>query len=195
MFLLKRVVALLSYGMLAVTGIFIPLIAATQEVLIAKNNKAIAAIVLPDKPSDVITYSGLELAKYLTKITGASFSINPGGKTNSSIKLQKTNGNNSEAYTISTSKGNIVLAGNSDRAVLFAVYDFLGRLGCVWLAPDLDIFSGKAEIIPNSPNLSFQSPTIREEPAFTYRKLNVDGGRTHNSENLMKMIEWMPKAR
>ncbi len=177
-------------------GNFYSIYAATQEVVIAKNSKAIATIVLPDKPSDVITYSGLELAKYLTKITGASFSSNPVSKTNSAIKLQKTNGNNSETYTISASKGDIILAGNSDRAVLFAVYDFLGRLGCVWLAPDLDIYNGKAEIIPHTPNLSFQSTaTIIEQPSFTYRKLNVDGGRTHNTANLKKMIDWMPKVR
>ena len=89
-----------------------------------------------------------------------------------------------------------MLAVNSDRAILFAVYDLLSRLGCKWLAPDFEFYSGKAEFVPNTSDLTFETGgVITEEPIFNYRVIDVDGGRTHNADNLKKLIDWMPKAR
>jgi len=103
--------------------------------------------------------------------------------------------NTREGYTLSVNKENILISGNSDAALLCAVYDLLARLGCAWLAPDFDVYEGNAEFVPSRSVLVFRSTgDIRQTPRFAYRKLDVDGGRTHNAENLEKLIEWMPKG-
>ncbi len=154
-------------------------------------------VVIPKDASLTHQFSGQELTKYLQKITGSAFKLAAAqGGNNPSIVLQLSKGTNKEVYTIRESAGNLILEGNSDQAILYAVYDFLERLGCVWLAPDFDHYKGKAEIIPVKKELTFEyNGKISETPALEYRKLDVAGARNNTVENLKQLIEWMPKVR
>ncbi len=170
-----------------------------REVHFTRNGNAICTIMIPADASLTQQFSAEELKKYLDRITGASFPINKGtDATGSLIRLNIKAGppDEDEAYLIEVEEGNILLSGNSDRAILYAVYDLLGRLGCAWYAPEFSVYDGHAEYVPDNADLVFR-PTgiISEKPRFSFRKLDVDGGRTHDADNLKKMIDWMPKLR
>src|SRR5690606_23442051 len=117
---------------------------------------------------------GEELLMYLKKISGSDFQFKQKNDKGAVIRLELSEGEKKEDYAIAIRGQNVILSGNSDRAVLYAVYDFLGRLGCVWLAPNFNYYEGLAEIIPHQPDLVFEaSGTIYESPALEYRILDV----------------------
>jgi hypothetical protein len=173
-----------------------PLIADAHNIVLAKNGKAKVVIIGPEGRNVSQQFSIDELRTYLGKITGADFTVAQTNNGSAFIKLERSLGDNKEAYEIITQNSGIIIKGNSDRALLFAVYDFLGRLGCQWLAPQLDLYEGVSEIIPHKTDLSYSAiaPKI-EQPVFAYRKIDVDGGRSHTAENLALIIDWMAKVR
>lgn len=170
-------------------------LAQAHKIVLAQNGKPAFVVMLPARPSAAQRFAASEIASYLGKISGAKFEIS---KTNPSpaIKLGVKNEKPEEAYSIEVTNGDIVLSGNSGRAVLYAVYHFLEQLGCVWLAPDFSMYSGSHEVIPKKATLvyAYDGP-VKTGPVFTYRKIDVDGGRSHNGDNLKKMIDWMAKVR
>jgi len=170
---------------------------AFQKILLAKNGKAVISIVLPKNPSVTQQFAASEAAKYLHQISKANFSIFSGQSIQQpSIFIKYNNKQKKEDYSISIVKRNIIVSGGSDRAILYAVYDFLQRLGCQWLAPDLSLYNGWAEYIPHTSELTYEAATnIYEHPQFTYRKLDVEEGRSHDERNLKQIIDWMPKLR
>ena len=168
--------------------------AKAQKIVIAKARKAQLGIVVATKSSSIQNFAAEELAKYLKQITGAKFTISQ-QQSLPAIKFILKQGKNEEAYSIAVQNQSILLIGNSDQAILSAVYGFLERLGCIWIAPDFEMYNGKAEVIPTTENLIYSGQQITTAPSFSYRTIDVDGGRTHNVENLKKMIDWMPKAR
>lgn len=167
------------------------------KILLAENKKAAFTIVLPETPSTTQKFAGSELKEYLKKISSADFSISSDQHVkNKGIFIETGEGQNEEGYTITVREDNIILSGNSDRATLYAVYDFLNRLGCQWIAPDFTFYNGAAEYIPKKTTLYYKTlGHVDEQPRFTYRKLDVDQGRSHNAKNLKKIIDWMPKLR
>jgi hypothetical protein len=168
----------------------------TQKVLLAKNERAFYTIVLSSNPTPTQKFAGAELKKYLQRISHADFTISSNQEIKGEAIFLKKSDGQEEGYSISIRDKDIVLAGNSDRSVLYAVYDFLHRLGCRWIAPEFSFYNGEAEHIPDKPALFYEaSEDVYEQPVFTYRKLDVDQGRSHNVENLKKLINWMPKLR
>lgn len=168
---------------------------AESKVSLAENGKAKVVISIRGNTTVALQFAASELAKYLNQISGASFQIK-GLIKQPSITLQLKSGEPKEAYTILIKGNDIMLSGNSDRAILYAVYDFLERLGCVWLAPDFSMYNGRHEVVPANPNLVFSlNKPVAAQPAFTYRKIDIDAGRSHNADNLKKMVDWMAKCR
>lgn len=167
------------------------------RILLVKQKKAYVSIILPENPSETQKFAGSELAKYLQKISGVGFLIHSvSDKSGPGIIIKRNKELGDEEYTITLKNHNIQLAGGSDRAILYAVYDFLHLLGCRWIAPKLSFYDGLAEYIPRKPVLYFNYfNKIQERPRFKYRKLDVEEGLTHNVKNLKKIIEWMPKLR
>lgn len=168
---------------------------ASAPILLAKNNRAQVIISLPVKPSAVQQFAGAELARYLKQISGAVFSIQSlsAGR---AIVLKRDSKKQPEDYRISVQGKSIILSAGSDRAILYAVYDLLSRLGCRWIAPGFAFYNGTAEYIPHRLVLSYNNLNpVNRHPAFAYRKLDVEEGRTHTIENLKQMIGWMPKLR
>jgi hypothetical protein len=169
--------------------------ASKVEIKLAEKGKALVTIAVGQNATGAQNFAAEELRNYLTKITGANFSLNNIASSRK-ILLQLDKKLHEEAYAISQQSKNLVIAGGSERAVLFAVYDFLGRLGCRWFAPQFDFYKGTAEFIPLKPDLFYEvSVAIKEEPQFTYRKIDIEEGRSHSIENLKQIIAWMPKVR
>lgn len=168
-----------------------------NQIVLAKNGKAEVVIRESTHPGIAQKFATQELAKYLERITKASFTIQPNAVNEGrAIRVELKNGQEKEAYSIAVRDNDIILSGNSDRAILYAVYDFLNQLGCIWIAPDLELYEGRAEIIPSQTELIYSSKgETNNKPVFAYRKIDVDGGRTHNGENLKAIIDWMAKVR
>lgn len=166
-------------------------------IVLAKNGEAKITVALPSEASVSQQFAADELVKYLHKISDADFLIDTGTTENSpKITLSVNTDLKTESYSITADGSDIFLTGGSNRAVLYAVYDFLHRLGCQWLSPKFSFYKGKAEFIPHKSSLIYDvSHNIQEQPVFAYRKLDVEEGRTHNTQNLLQLIDWMPKLR
>lgn len=174
---------------------------AAPRVVIAKDGKPQYAIVLPASASEPRRYAASQLASYLERLSRAKFETQPAPATSRQIVFQ-TGGElgvelGGDAYAIALRDEKLVLAGDTDCAILFAVYDLLERLGCRWLAPQFDFYKGDTEVIPSVPELTLQleQPVVVERPDFRIRKLDIEEGRSHTTENLKQLVEWAPKLR
>lgn len=164
-------------------------------------------IALDVDASGAETLAASELASYLHRISGATFAIRrersdrQGGDTAKAIVLQVAGtegarGAAADAYSITVRGESVVLTGASPRAVLYAAYDLLARLGCRWLAPELSFYQGAAELVPHEATLVYESRgDVSERPVFAIRKLDMAEARSHDLESLRKIVEWMPKLR
>jgi hypothetical protein len=169
-----------------------------QDLDISNSGKAMMTIRIGLEPSIVELFAAEELSKYLSLISDGAYriTIEPAAPGEASIFLSITGSGHEDAYAIYSCNQNINIQGNSDRALLYGVYDFLERLGCIWLAPDLIYYNGYAEYIPQNADLVFPAYSqINETPVFSYRKLDAAEGRSLNIEHLRKIIDWMPKVR
>lgn len=178
-----------------------------QEIILAGGGKAAISIFLPDTASSSEKLAASDLKRYLEKITGAVFEIKDQPKqpciyatTRDSLvsmypEVEVPN-LAADGFCILVRNGMLLLIGADFRGVLYAAYDFLQRLGCRWLAPGFEYYEGAHEFIPQCPALYFESPAdIVESPDLKYRKLYVEAGWSHNTRNLLQMVEWMPKCR
>lgn len=87
---------------------------------------------------------------------------------------------------IRVEKGKGVIAGNRPRALLLTVYEFLRRLGCVFLRP-----CKGGEVIPKR---EIEEITVSADfsPANRHRGITIEGAVS--LENVIEIIDWAPKA-
>lgn len=170
--------------------------ASDRTILLAIDGHATAGIVLPSRPGEVLQFAARELRKYLSQLSGAPFDRRtPGSTASAKIALAVSSTLPFEGYSISVRSGDILLTGGSERAVLYAVYDFLGRLGCMWLAPDFAFYHGHAGCVPHLETLCYHAgEDVVETPTFRFRKLDIIG-RNSTVQDLLKIIDWMAKLR
>lgn len=165
-------------------------------------------IVTEPSPSVVDQFAASELARYLDKITGANFAVETMTRVPTAalvVGRQEVVAVDPEfarqqlgddGYIIRRDGNRVLIAGGSDRATLYGVYAFLEKLGCRWFAPNFDFYgAATGEVIPHVANPMVGDWNIVERPAFKWRKLYIEEGRSHNAENLKQMIDWMAKAR
>lgn len=154
--------------------------AASGPLLLARDNKALAPIVLLDDALPAEKNAAAQLQKYLNQITGAQFEIRAesavaeaspqilvgGGKRARkllpTVKWDDLSGDEVIARTVSNK---IVLAGDRPRGTLYAAFTFLeDELGCRW-------WSSNESTIPRRSTLSIR-PFIRSfVPSIKVREL------------------------
>lgn len=137
-----KFICLLSFAALTVN--------AADDFILASKGESKAVIV----PHGGITTNGInlaarELADFLGKITGARFQIAskpvPGFKT--ILVGTPYKGKNPEEISIKVKDQNTLeITGVNPRSVVYATYDFLETLGCVFVAHDYDYVPKKAEL-------------------------------------------------
>lgn len=184
-------------------------VVAAADLNIVRDGRSEYVIVTPTKPSDAEDLAAKEIARYLKKISGADIAIQredaSGEIPAKAIIISKTGGlasagdgfisTEDDSIEVRPRGESLLLRGKSDRAVLYAAYQFLDALGCRFLAPELDYYHGSAEVIPNSGTLIWpERRAIESKPAFAFRKLYVEEGHSHTAENLKQMAEWMSKV-
>lgn len=148
---------------------------------------AIPTVVLPGQPTATESYAGDELGNYLHEITGQRVRVWPDlppwgeaegwknldgpvfivGNTRFSQELKKRCAEaGPEAYSLHSDGNLLYLVGSTDRGTLYAVYEYLSRLGCRWLIPGRE-----GEAIPKRAELpAFQFDEIHR-PANWRRDL------------------------
>lgn len=164
-------------------------------------------IVISQSPSPVEQFAASEMARYLGKMTGASFTVEStariaaeaiviGGDSAKSVDasiIREDLGD--DGFVIRRVQGRVLIAGASDRGTLYGVYAFLEKLGCRWFAPNFKFYeSATGELVPHVANPVVDSWNIVEKPAFKWRKLYIEEGWSHTEENLKQMVDWMAKS-
>ncbi len=178
--------------------------AAAKTLTLATSGKASYTVVTPQQPSAAEVLAAAELAKYLEEMSGTSFTVSDKAASLSifvglttkfaPVKGAKQLQAGSETASISVNGKNIYLTGTDAGAVCHAVYGFLHSLGCRWFAPDYVFFEGRSRAIPHTAELRYiHKGDAVSSPAMKYRKFYVEEGLSHTTENLMQLIDWMPK--
>lgn len=104
-----------------------------------------------------------------------------------------------DRYVIQTAKDRIALVGNDDgrRGSIFAVYDFLQRLGCGWFG-----HAPAWHVIPKRSTLTVEPMSVEESPDFEHREIwrlsdtLRDAWRLNTPGELMaqhSMYQWLPR--
>jgi len=169
------------------------------QVSIIKDGKSDYTIATNANASPTEKLAAAELSKYLKQMTGTELPVQVGGEiTDHSIvvtsdpKFVQPFGNpDREGFSIGFVDARVVLLGGSPHATLYAVYQFLESQGCRFLAPSFDHYKGHAEVIPHLNEIIVKP--MASNPVLAYRKVYVEEGHSHNTENLKQLAEWMPK--
>lgn len=90
-----------------------------------------------------------------------------------------------DALHIDVRGGEGVVAGINPRSVLLGVYRMLTESGCRWVRPGKD-----GELIPRK-RVEDIAVRLREQPSYRHRGVCFDGASSR--ENVLDMIEWLPK--
>jgi len=186
---MKKILQIAFFVIISLSGY------AQNQFCLASKGKANYNIVVNPSASAAELFATEELASYLHSMSGAVFVVKttPG---NRSIFVGVNPARESEQLEIYTSDENIFLIGGDSRGIIYAVYAFLQQLGCRWIAPDYDFFEGSSRYIPSLPDLTYHHQgDFVDKPEMKYRKFYVEEGKSHNTENLLQLIDWMPKLR
>lgn len=139
----------------------------------------------------VSVYAGQELEKYLKKILKcdilraelpdtAEFHIG-------SAEFGYDHWN--DAFSIRSINGHVVFSGTNSRSLLFAIYDFLEKLGCCWTDP-------WRESIPHLDHISPEGWDISECASKKYRGLSImPDAELSSKQRILDIINWMPKLK
>jgi hypothetical protein len=172
--------------------------------------EALPRIVEPAPATSAEQLARKELGDYLAKIKPASLAIQTAAGRQSPAEIVVCRQDSTaardvqpplpklppEGYALAMRKDRIYLVGADDRSTLYAVYDFLNRLGCRWLAPAFAFYKGDSEFVPQAPELVLSlSDDVVCRPALAFRKLYVEEGHSHDTKNLLQLVAWMPKLR
>lgn len=184
--------------------------AATVLLSVAASTYARDILILTaEKPTVTEKFAAEELQKYLEKITGENFEVK-NSKERARLTITVANQQmkrlnlSFEEYVIKSVRNGLILSGGGDRGTLYAVYDFLEKLGCRWYYPD-----EPDEIVPRltvdevlkaSENLDFV-----ERPDFSVRMYQLQTYDIGNAgeqladgvtkESLFHRIDWLAKNR
>ena len=140
------------------------------------DGRPLGAVVLPEAPTAAERFAAYELQRCLHAMTGVHLGlagrdeVAQGRRVLVGRAAETLLGNSlpqsPDGYVVAVSADNIALAGRTDRATLYAVYHFLGDLGCRWVTPGDD-----GEVIPRRERIALKPCRIVESPHFAVRGL------------------------
>lgn len=175
------------------------------EIILAESGQARYRVVSPAEAGGTEAFAASQLAGWLEKISGAAFSIGSTGEGPALIvgtrsTLMKADPSllipelPEDGFGMFPRGDRVYLAGANGRGTTYAVYRFLEELGCQWLAPAFEFYDGRHQHIPSVERLVWSRVSAHiDGPALRYRKLYIEEGRSHTTENLLQLIDWMPK--
>jgi len=103
---------------------------------------------------------------------------------------KKTN-ESEEGFRLLAKGNQLLIAGQSDEAVLFGVYEALEKLGCDW------VMTGEiGEIIPKKATVTFPQIDESQAPDFLFRRLWYRGyPQPRKPEETQRMVEWLRRQK
>jgi len=148
----------------------------SASVDIAHRGRALARVVVAPDATQTERFAAGELSLFLRIVTGAEFPVREDASPDGANLLvgpgaARLAGRDTgapdllpEEIVVTTPGGDLVLAGGSPRATLYAVYTFLEDIvGCRW-------WTSTASRMPRRPSLSVGNLAIRFNPPFEYRE-------------------------
>ena len=136
-----------------------------MKIRIIENRFAAMGIRILPGAGRVERFAAKELAWYLYKMSRSGICIRESGESKPNEIFLCAEGNSEEdSFDITAEAGSIRLAGSNGRSVLFAVYELLERLGCVFAHP----FD---EFVPETPDIELNPFSLHWKPHFRERGL------------------------
>ncbi len=77
-----------------------------------------------------------------------------------------------ESYRLKTSKGMLLIGGESPAGASYGIYELLSRLGCDWVMPGTN-----GEVIPSRSTIEISELDVEQAPSFSVRCPWYSGGR------------------
>lgn len=154
--------------------------AAVDEALLAADGTARMPVIVSPQASQDTQLVAAELADYLSRISGAAFTVATGdGKSGivlgtidefpqpefaQSLEL-RAGVDGKEAYVIATSPTRVLLLGGGELGASHAAYRLLEMLGCRWFFP-----ASEWEVVPTQPRLAIAVNEV-ERPVILSRRI------------------------
>lgn len=185
---------------------------AAREVVLAEQGRARHAVVIAPEADRVVRFAARELARYLGRMSGATFSIRrrssrlPGD----AAAVYLGAGDRPEfagwpvdpspdpfdGFAIAFRGEDILIRGHNPRSVLYGVYALLEDLGCGFFEPGI-------ERVPARRRLTLRGRSRTETAAFPLRTVypNLDEFKKNvpftglDRKVLLPQIDWMAKRR
>jgi pectate lyase len=143
-------------------------------VVLARDGRANASIMVADAASPAERSAAGELASYLRKITGAAFPVRAAREKPPGTLIvvgKAADGLAPEGFRIRTQGGNLLLTGADDDGVEFAVYTFLEKyLGVRWFWP-----GELGEVVPRQSTVAVGPLDDTQKPDFLWRDRGPGG--------------------
>jgi hypothetical protein len=154
----------------------LPVLGNPSDIILSKEGKSQAVIVVSKDASESEKHAAAELASFLKQVTKADFNITD-RLANTNVRLLvgpgaakfvdkdfSTDGLGIEGIVLRTVGNDIILAGGRPRGTLYAVYTFLeDYVGCRWWAPG-------ESTIPYKSTLKIPPLSVRYVPVMEYRE-------------------------
>ena len=130
---------------------------------------------------EILRFAEAELRRYWSAVTGETVCMIETG-----LFCKDECSAMRDAYEISVQEGRGHIRASNMRSVLLGVYAFFRKLGCRFLYPTPqgeELVQKKAEEC---------SVECREQASYRHRGITIEGGVSN--ENVLDIIDWMPKA-
>lgn len=153
------------------------------------NDISRAAIVVADARAEApVRFAAEELRRYIALMSGADLPLRDAAEGPAVVLATGDVPGGEDAFRMRTEDGRLYLTGASPRAVLYAAYALLERLGCTFAVPGEDT-------VPRCATLSVPELDVLEAPVYTRRSL-VDFPFTDAPPAWHPvLIDWLAKNR
>ena len=159
-----------------------------------KNNRTKYKILLPESPHATVAFAAEELQKYVKAKTGPLIPVIHKKDKAPVIALQVKKGVPTEGFEIEVkSSGDIWITGNSERALLYGVYDFLEKACGVRFYGPTEIMT----LVPQKANVVIRELKDVNAPVFEFRQLHycADYRTVAWQTHMRAMADWCVKQR
>jgi hypothetical protein len=163
-----------------------------QGLLLARDGQALCRIVVVAADNKAARAAGEELGRYLSRITGAQFEVSRergpanilvGSASDFAPLPFEADLSRYQSFALRSWGDDLYVLGSDERAVWFAVYDLLERLGCRWFMP-----GEIGEVVPHAPELWAPPLEVSEAPAFLKRSIWYS--EDNSQEGNKRLAQW-----
>lgn len=134
-------------------------------------------IVLRKNATPAENFAADELRKYIYKMTGDSLDIVHGGKSGLFLTIARKEDEFNDGFTIKATKGGLRFTGRNRRGIIYAVYDFIERMGYRFFSAEFackgyergDYMAAEEYLFDDTDKTIDETFFVDETPALYYR--------------------------